>query len=233
MLHSHLPHKVRQGIALAAFALLAGSPPAAWAVDCNVGQIPVPGASAAQQLAQQLRQSHPCQIAAQVDAHGLRQIWQTFMSSHRTGGLRFATSAPKGTPVGSVMPIDGFIDFDFSTVASQGLRDFRLVSANRVLLSVNNPATLLRVPATALDPKARYAWTLQTGQGAFEGSFQLLDAEDQHDVQQRLQALRQAGLAPGVELLYRAEVFDDEGLYAQRDATFVQLERQSGVHPTP
>jgi len=80
------------------------------------------------------------------------------------------------------------------------------------------------IPASALQPGASYKWQAQFGTEKVTGGFAVLSAEFAADVGRRVAAIEgNANLAPDARLFMLAEVYEDFGLIAERDAALAQL----------
>jgi len=208
------------------FALI---PFTAYSDDCAMGKLEQPSSDKAQKFAEHVQQIDPCKVGGGIKASSLKVVWENFLSSNHTGGKRFDTPPPEGSPTGTVMPNSGFVEFDFSQVASEGMLTFILESSGRRLAAVHNPKADFTIPAHNLDIDSSYTWELVTGQNTYHGTFNLIDPDDQKDVEMRLADLNKANLDPDTYLLYSAAIYDDAGLYSARDKAFHKLSMRIGM----
>ena len=185
-------------------------------------------------LARAIEASDPCHTQGEIGMEGLRRIWAVFLQSDRTGGMRFGAVRPRGTPQGTVMAVDGGVQFDFSAVAAEGLRSFVVATSNqRAVLVDKGPLAEVTVPIDKLDPALRYDWSLSTRSQTYQGQFSLINAEDARIVADRIHRLDRTPLPRDVRELYLAAIYDNEGLYSQRDHVLSRLAERIGVDRAP
>lgn len=146
------------------------------------------------------------------------------MVKAKTGGKRFDTEPPEGTPTGRVLVAKDGLTFDFSAVGGEGLVAFQVSSQGAVLASLSAPLpVVVTVPAVKLKGGETHDWTLQTRKTQYRGQFEVLDAQEAATVRQRLAALAKSELSPQVRLLYAAAIYDDAELYGERNQALAQL----------
>jgi len=179
----------------------------------------------AQRLAEELQHSDHCKAMPQVSVGRLDEVWAMYMHGTHIGGKRFETQTPPGLPVGSVLGTpQGGLAFDLAEVANEGVRRLVVMDDRRAILDLMSPAQTI-VNTGRLRPGQTYRWELVTGAQTYQGSATLMAGEDAQEVRRRVAALDRQGLPPAARLFYLAAIFDDEGLYADRDAVLAQLRR--------
>jgi hypothetical protein len=174
-----------------------------------------------------LRATDPCKLVPGLNGKTLKSVWASLLSNRKTGGRRLDTAVPEGLPNGVVLAGPAGVHFDFRDVAGEGLRSFSVEFDHKPLLAGAVPPPELDLPLarTAAAGAGSYAWTLVTRQNSYRGQFTLLDAEGRADVEQQLEALARAELDPAARLLYQAAIYEDAGLYSERDRVFAQLRK--------
>ena len=205
------------------FAHLAFWSVLAHAQDCTLKE-PIAVSEKARALAKEAAKTNPCITVPGLTAKSLSSVWNAFMTKTKTGGKRFDTEPPEGTPTGRVLLSKEGLTFDFSAVAGEGLVAFQVSSQGAVLASIS-----LSVPAVVTVPAAKFKggeshdWTLQTRKSQYRGQVEVLDAQEAAVVRQRLAALAKSELSPQVRLLYTAAIYDDAELYGERNLALAQL----------
>lgn len=177
-------------------------------------------------LASKVESADACRAVPGVKVQSLGDLWASLVGDASIGGKRFETPVPPGAPTGTVMVGPQGVDFDFHAIAGEGLKAFQLfdLTHKRRLLFVRTPRAIFHVPG--LDRDGRYAWALVTGARTYQAKFDLLGAADEAEVKARLRTLERAGLDPESRDFYEAAIYDDEGLYAERDALLARLRAQ-------
>lgn len=190
--------------------------------SCPASFAPTASRDSKQALAAQLAKAPPCQLIQGVPKTSLASLWQMLTNGESTGGKRFDTPPPAGTPDGSYYAPQGTtIRFDFSSLQAQGLQRFVLADGGRVLMNISPVPSVQQI--AGLRPGHAYHWELGGSHSSWHGDFQLMDPEDAREVTQRLQLITASSQPESVKQFYRAAVFDDEGLYANRDQILTQL----------
>lgn len=177
-------------------------------------------------LAHKVEATDACRAVPGVKVQSLGDLWASLVGDSRIGGKRFETPVPPGTPTGTVMLQRKGIAFDFRSVQGQGLKAFQLVDLTRrqQLVMARPPKADFHI--AHLNRNDRYAWTLLTGAHTYQAKFDLLGPADQAEVEARLRKVDQAVKDPQARAFYKAAIYDDEGLYAQRDALLARLRTQ-------
>lgn len=213
------------GLALAlAWPALAQAAP-----ECEVPPLQATEQNAkAAAVAQALRATDPCKLVPGLNGKALKTVWASLLSNRKTGGRRLETAVPEGLPNGVVLAGPAGVHFDFRDVAGEGLRAFSVEVDHKPLIGGAAPPPELDLPlarAAAGAGAGTYAWTLVTRQNSYHGQFTLIDAEGRAEVEQQLAALARAELDPATRLLYQAAIYDDAGLYSERDRVFAQVRK--------
>lgn len=216
----HLPTLLALSMGVMSLTARADTAPA-----CPAAFKPVAADHDKQPLASALGKAAPCQLVPSVSVSSLASLWDMLTNGEKTGGKRFDTPPPAGSPDGTIYAPQGTpVIFDFSSIASQGLQHFVLMDGSRALLDINTPPAKQTV--RDLLPGHPYHWELNANGSSYHADFQLMDPDDAAEVTQRLQAINASKQPENVKQFYRAAVFDDEGLYADRDRILAQLRRQ-------
>lgn len=196
---------------------------AAASQDCSFQQ-PAGATGKMQVLAKEASGSNPCAVVPGLTAKSLKTVWTVLTASGRTGGKRFDTEPPVGTPTGRVLMTGNGVTFDLREVAAQRVQNLELTTDGKPVFRAAAPLPqLVVVPAERLAAGQAYGWTLRTAANIYRGDFELLSAEESAQVQSRLDAIEAARLGPQLRLLYRAAVFDDAELYGARDEALAGL----------
>lgn len=207
------------GLTLSALAL-------AQTPECNFVAKSAP-AGKAQALAQEAARTNPCTTVPGLTAKTLSSVWGSLMASSTTGGKRFDTLPPAGTPTGKVLTTAKGIAFDLQAVSNEGVLGLQVTSAGAPVFSIANPTqTSVWVPAERLKPGADYDWSLSTRKANYRASFEVLEADEVAALQQRLDVLEKTPLSPAMRLIYTAALYDDAELYNARDQLLAQLRAQ-------
>ena len=196
---------------------------AAAAQECALQQ-PAAPAGKLQVLAQEVARTNPCTTVPGLHAKSLRSVWAVLTASGRTGGKRFETVPPAGTPTGRVLAGATGVPFDLRAVAAEGVQSLELTSRGKLVFRAAGPMQAALAPRERLAPGESYDWVLRTGANAYRGSFELLEADEAAQVQSRLEAVAKSGLNEQMQMLYRAAVFDDAELYSARDEALAALQ---------
>lgn len=202
------------------------------AVSCKHGHLEAATADSreradkVQKLASNVNEADACHVVPGVTVQSLDSLWASLVGDARIGGKRFETTVPPGAPTGTIMEGPKGVNFDFGAVAGEELKAFQLVdqTRHRVLVAVRSPKTRFSLPG--LNNDDRYAWTLVTGAQTYQARFDMLDKADQDGVESRLSKVDRAGLDPMTRDFYKAAIYDDEGLYAARDALLAHIRAQ-------
>jgi hypothetical protein len=177
-----------------------------------------------EQLAQDVARTNPCTTVPGLKARSIKSVWAAFTSSGRTGGKRFETVPPPGTPTGRVLLTDAGVAFDLSSVAAEGVQSLEIRSRQQIVArTAGRPGTAFTVPRERLTPGETYHWLLRTGSNMYRGSFELPPADEAAQVQSQLEAIANSGLDDRLRLLYRAAVFDEAEFYSARDEALATL----------
>ncbi len=216
---------------LAAMALLAGLGTQAQmpsARECQLRESKGADNAKAKGLLQEMNKTNPCALVPGLTAKSLSTVWSAFLASNTTGGKRFDTVPPQGTLTGKVMLTGDGLAFDLRAVQAEGLVSLQLLSGGTSLgqLALSPGQVQALLPAKAFKPGESYDWVLVTRRAAYRGSFEVLEAEAQAEVLRQLAALKQAELAPGLQQLYLAAIYDEAELYVDRDRVLAQLRQQ-------
>lgn len=174
-------------------------------------------AEAQAKLAHSVSNSDACRLVPGIKVQSLGSLWASLMGDSSIGGKRFNTPVPPGAPTGTVMMGPQGVAFDFDAISGERLKSFQLVDSTlgHPLAQVSSPTARFNLN---LERKHRYSWTLVTSAKVYQAQFSVLDAADEEEVETRLRTVDKAGLAPTTAAFYKAAIFDDEGLYADRDA---------------
>lgn len=211
----YLPPFVAISCALAFFS--------AAAQECSFPQPPgSPGKL--QVLAKAASATNPCAVVPGLTARSLKSVWAVLTASGRTGGKRFDTEPPAGTPTGRVLMARNGITFDLREVTAQRVQDLEITTNRKLVFRAAAPVQdVVVVPPERLVPGQAYDWTLRTGANVYRGNFELLTTEESAQVQSQLDAIDAARLGSELRSLYRAAVFDDADLYGLRDEALAGL----------
>lgn len=181
----------------------------------------------AQALAQEAEKTNPCTTVPGLTAKTLRSVWGSLMASSTSGGKRFDTLPPAGTPTGKVMATAKGIAFNLQAVSNEGVLGLQVTSDGVPVYSIANTVqALVWVPAERLKPGSNYDWSLITRKANYRASFEVVGADEVAALQLRLDALERASLSPEMRLLYTAALYDDAELYNARDQLLAQLRAQ-------
>ena len=201
------------------------------AVSCRPGNLKPEARNPAQaqaqtKLAHSVSTADACRLVPGIKVQSLGSLWASLMGDSSIGGKRFDTPVPPGAPTGTVMMGPQGVVFDFDAIAGERLTSFQLVdrTLSHPLAQVSSPRA--RFNLTNLDRTHRYSWRLVTSAQVYQAQFGLLDAADETAVEDRLRTVDKAGLDPMTAAFYKAAVFDDEGLYADRDALLQHLRQE-------
>ncbi len=179
--------------------------------------------------ARSLGNTDPCKIVPGFTAKSLATVWNSLLSSSRTGGRRLETPVPTGTPQGITLAQRQVVIFDFSEVAGEQLKSLRIDVDQKPLLNQQNPGVKVELPVTGFGPDQVFSWTLTTGRGAYRAEFKLIAESDRREVETRLSRLGTESLDPVARLLYTAAIYDDADLFAQRDHVLAEIRRATGI----
>ncbi|MDC8784386.1 hypothetical protein [Roseateles koreensis] len=197
--------------------------------DCSLS-LKAPPSAKGQTLADEVARSNPCVAVPGLSAKSLTSVWNTMLSSAKTGGKRFDTPPPAGLPTGKVLITLQGLEFKLDAVAAEGVLGLQIRSGNQLIFSISNPGSKrILVPATQLKFGETYEWVLVTRKGSYKGSFETLEREESTLVLSRITALEGAALSPATQQLYLAAIFDDAELYADRDQILADLRRDNGL----
>lgn len=193
------------------------------AQDCVLKE-PTAVTEKARALAKEAAKSNPCVTVPGMTAKSLASVWSAFTTKTKTGGKRFDTEPPEGTPTGRVLVGKDGLTFDLSAVAGEGLMSLQVSSQGAVLTSLAAPLpAVVTVPAARLKGGDVHEWVLQTRKTQYRGQFEVLDAQETAAVRQRLAALSNSELSPQLKLLYVAAIYDDADLFNERNRVLGQL----------
>lgn len=178
----------------------------------------------AQFLAQEAQKTNPCVLVPGLTAKSLSSVWTSLMSSGVTGGKRFETVPPAGSPTGRVLASADGVPFDLRSLAAEGVLAVQVRTDKAAALSFGPPfAAVLVVPLQQLKPGANHDWTITTRSATYRGSFEVLEAQEAEAVRSQLDAVERASLSAQARLLYKAAVLDEAELYGERDQVLTQL----------
>jgi len=191
---------------------------------------PLPGSDKTPKAAaavKTLRATDPCKTVPGLTAKSLASVWDGLLAYKKTGGRRLEPVVPDGLPNGTVLPGAAGVHFDFRAVAAEEIRSFRLEADRQILINGAAPPLDLNVPP-ARGEQAEYQWVLVTRLNTYKGSYTVIDSESRREVEQQLAALDGSALDDVSRLLYKAAIFDEAALYADRDRIFATLQKHVG-----
>jgi len=176
------------------------------------------------ELRDQIGKSPACATLPGITPKKLSVVWAAFLNGNRTGGQRFDTVPPAGTPTGKVLPSAQGVEFDLRAVQAEGLSMLTLRSGQNVIASFS-PLTqaIVQVPTQQLKPEVAYDWVLVTRSATYKGRFELPAADDLKDLKQQLDAVSAAESDPKARLFFQAAVLDEAEFYGARDKLLAQL----------
>ncbi|MEO7361093.1 MAG: hypothetical protein ABI120_12250 [Gemmatimonadaceae bacterium] len=197
---------------------LAADPPAACTVD-HVDATSPAASDKARALARKIETIDPCTIAPGVKVKSLRTLWANLVNGSRVGGKRFETPLPAGVPSGTVLA--GPVRFDFNAVANEQPRQFVLTAGSQVIVdrAPPPPSYTLEHPS----PETKYSWVLVTSRQSYKAKFDVLPEDESRGVASKLAALGNAVTDPLTRAFYEAAIYDDAGLYSNRDAVLDRI----------
>jgi len=194
--------------------------------DCTL-RLKSASTATGQQLAQDLIKANPCTTVPGLDVKSLSSVWSALLTSSSTGGKRFDTPPPAGTPTGKVLLGAQGLVFDLQSVFGDGVTQLQISVDDVPVFNIVNPkGPLLTLPAARLKPETVYDWVLITRKNSYKASFRTAAPGELADLQHQLDVLATATLSPSVRLLYTAAIYDDAEFYFARDEILAKLRPQ-------
>ena len=86
--------------------------------------------------ARALANTDPCKVVPGFTAKSLTTVWNTLLSSSRTGGRRLETPVPPGAPQGLMLAQRQVIVFDFNAIAGEQLKSLKVEVEQKPLLNL-------------------------------------------------------------------------------------------------
>ena len=183
-----------------------------------------PSNSKTSELRDQIGKSQACAILPGITPKKLGALWTAFLNGNRTGGQRFDTVPPAGTPTGKVLPGAQGVEFDLRAVQGEGLAQLTLRSGQNVIASFSPLSqAVVQVPAQQFKPEVAYDWVLVTRSATYRGRFELPGPDELKDLRQQLDAVTAAESEPKTRLFFQAAVLDEAEFYGARDKVLAQL----------
>ena len=203
---------------------VAADPPAPCTVD-HVDATAPAASDKVRELARKIETTDPCLIVPGVRVKSLRALWANLVNGSRVGGKRFETPLPPGVPSGTVLT--GPVRFDFSAVANEQPSRFVLTAGKEIIVDSAPPP--LSYTLEHPNPEATYSWMLVTARQSYKAKFNLLPEDESRMVANKLAALESAVADPVTRAFYEAAIYDDAGLYSDRDAVLSTIRK--GIAP--
>ena len=175
-------------------------------------------------LSKELSKTNACKTVKGLSAKSLKTVWLALLDTKSTGGKRFETPPPVGTPTGKVFALGDKLPFDVSAVAQEGL----------VSLTVTAEGTgkILKLPQYVagqalliekMQPGTSYNWVLVTRKETYRGSFEIPEADELQEMNGKLTELDAQGLSSDVKAIYQAAIFEEADCYFNRDMILASL----------
>lgn len=226
LLHSSTDHYMSFVRALAVVLLMVSSPVELTAAEppapCKVERVDATAPAAsdkARELARNIETADPCSAAPGVKVTSLRALWANLVNGSHIGGKRFDAPLPRGVPSGTVLA--GPVRFDFSAVANEQPRRFTLTAGAQPIVDSTPPPPTYTLENASSD--ATYSWVLVTARQTYKANFDVLPDDESLVVSDQLVLLGTAVADPLTRAFYEAAIYDDAGLYSDRDAVLGRI----------
>lgn len=203
---------------LAASTGAAAEPPAPCTVD-HVDATAPADSEKARALAHKIEISDPCVTVPRIKVKSLRALWANLVNGSHIGGKRFEAPLPPGVPSGTVLA--GPVRFDFSAVANEQPHRFKLMEGAQTIVDITSPPLSYRFEQPS--PEATYSWVLVTSRRTYKANFDVLPGDESLVVMDQLVALGSEVADPLTRAFYEAAIYDDAGLYSDRDAVLGRI----------
>ena len=181
------------------------------------------GAPKTAAAAQALRATSPCKIVPGIRVKALASVWEKLLANTRTGGRRLDTQPPESLPNGVALARAGKVHFDFSALGAEAPRMLQISVDGRMLVDTKAPPRELDIPVGRASAEAVFSWVLVTSAATYHGEFTLLPDAERREVEQQLAQLDSQHLEDSTRLVYQAAIYDEAGLYADRERILGQL----------
>jgi len=190
----------------------------AMAEDC---QVPPQKSNSArtESLSKELAKTNVCKTVKGLSAKSLKTVWLALLDTKATGGKRFETPPPAGTPTGKVFTIADKVAFDLSAVSQEGVVGLT-IKADESGQIIKLPPLVAGRPMWIENtkPGTSYSWILVTKKETYRGSFEIAEADDLQAIKAKLTELDQQDMPADVKLIYQAAIFDEADCYFNRDS---------------
>ncbi|MDY7537879.1 hypothetical protein QN372_20140 [Undibacterium sp. RTI2.1] len=169
-------------------------------------------------LSKELTKANVCKTVKGLSAKSLKTVWLALLDTKSTGGKRFETPPPAGTPTGKVFIVDDKVKFDLNAVSQDGLVN--------LTVKVEDSGQIVKLPSYLagrplwidnIKPGTSYSWVLVTKKETYRGSFEIPEADELQTIKTKLAELDQQDLSADVKLIYQAAIFDEAECYFNRE----------------
>ncbi|MFZ6849765.1 hypothetical protein [Undibacterium sp. RuRC25W] len=175
-------------------------------------------------LSKELSKTNACKTVKGLSAKSLKTVWLALLDTKSTGGKRFETPPPVGTPTGKVFAIADKVPFDVSTVIQEGLVSLTIKDDDNGKL-VKLPQYVAGQPLLLEKMKAgsSFSWVLVTRKESYRGSFTIPDTDELQEINNKLTELETQDFSADVKAIYQAAIFEEADCYFNRDLILAAL----------